>query len=113
MKRWLYVTAVLLAGVWELSAQTPTAAQMKLDLVGHTMGGRQRCWKFQSTDQIKALTIKNEAATPSQCICIVALHLQATKAPAQYSAEARVAYTKTAAGWRLDHVGLLSLEKTK
>ena len=113
MRRRLSLTGLLLGAALTLSAQTPTAEQMKTDLIGQTMGGRQRCWKFQSTDQIKQLTIKDETNNAHQCICTIALLLQATNAPAKYAAEARIEYTKTAAGWKLNQVGLLSLKKIK
>jgi len=41
------------------------------------------------------------------------LTLQATNAPTKYAAEARVQYSKTATGWQLDQVGLVSLRKIK
>jgi hypothetical protein len=107
------VIALWLAGAVAFSAQAPTAEQIKSQLIGQTMGGRQRCWKFQSVDQIKELTIKDKTENASQCIYTIALRLQATNAPAQYAAEARVTYTNSVAGWTLDHVGLLSLQKIK
>ncbi len=113
MKALCYVTALWLAGWSAVSAQTPTADEMKSDLVGQTMGGRSRCWKFQSTQQIKELTIKSKAEGPSQIDYVVALRLQATNAAAQYLAEARVTYTNTPAGWKLNSVGLLTLENAK
>lgn len=113
MKTWYSLLPLLLAGALSLSAQVPTAEQMKSDLLGQTMGGRHRCWKFQSIDQIKNLTIKDKTEAADQCRCTIALELQATNAPAQYAAQARVEYTKTSAGWKLDHVGLLSLKKMR
>jgi hypothetical protein len=113
MKTELCLTALLVACVWGLCAQTPSAGQMSSDLVGQTMGGRQRCWKFQSIDQIKELTIKDKTETARQCIYTIALQLQATNAPAKYAAEARVEYCKAGAGWKLNQVGLLSLKKIK
>lgn len=113
MRTCSYAILLWLAGALALSAQTPTAEQIKSQLIGHTMGGRQRCWKFQSPDQIKELTLKHKTVTARQCVCVIALRLQATNAPAQYVAEARVQYTKTAAGWTFNHVGLLSLRKIK
>jgi hypothetical protein len=110
---WLCFMAWLVAGVLTLSAQTPTAEQMKSDLLGHTMGGRQKCWKFQSLDQIKALTIKDQTEHARQYTCTLALELQATNAPAKYAAEARVEYIRMGTGWKLDHVGLLSLKRIK
>lgn len=115
MKAFCCAVALWVAGAVALPAQTPTptADQIKSQLIGQTMGGRQRCWKFQSLDQIKTLAVKSETTNAHQCVCGIDLRLQATNAPAQYAAQARVAYTRTAAGWKLDHVGLLSLEKTK
>ncbi len=113
MKSISCVVALWLASAVALPAQTPTAEQIKSQLIGHTMGGRQRCWKFQSLDQIKELNLKNKTVSGGQCVCTIALRLQATNASAQYAAEARVEYTKTAAGWAFNHVGLLSLEKIK
>ncbi len=113
MKRISFLMALGLACAVTLSAQTPTAEQIKSQLIGHTMGGRQQCWKFQCLDQIKELTLKNATVNARQCVCIVDLRLQATNAAAQYAAEARVEYTKTATGWAFNHVGLLSLKKTK
>ena len=113
MKTFGYIVVLWLVGAAAPTAQTPTAEQMKSQLVGQTMGGRHRCWKFQSVDQIQELTIKDKSENADQCIYIIALRLQATNAPATYAAQARVAYTNTVAGWTLDHVGLLSLEKIK
>lgn len=111
MKKFSCLLALSLAGALALSAQAPTTEQMKSDLLGQTMGGRERCWKFQSVDQIKELTIKNQTENARQRIYIVALQLQATNAPAKYAAAARVEYTKTDAGWKLQQVGLLSLKR--
>jgi len=111
VKTFSCILALWLSGTVTLCAQTLTAEQIKSQLIGQTMGGRQRCWKFQSIDQIKELTIKDKTEKADQCAYIIALRLQATNAPATYAAQARVAYTNTAAGWKLDHVGLLSLEK--
>ena len=113
MKFLFFLPAFLLASALALCAQTPTATQMTSDLVGHTMGGRLRCWKFQSIDQIKQLSIEHKDYNARQCTCTIGLLLQATNAPAKYSAEARVHYTKTDAGWKLDQVGLLSLKKIR
>jgi hypothetical protein len=113
MKTPFYIIAVLLASALALSAQIPPPEQMKSDLVGHTMGGRQKSWKFQSTDQIKELHIKDKKEHAYQCACTIDLELQAANSPTRYAAEARVEYVKTASGWKFDHVGLLSLKKIK
>ncbi len=113
MKAFTHVLALWLAGAVALSAQAPTAEQIKSQLLGHTMGGRHRSWRFQSLDQIKELTIVAQTQTARQLVCVIALRLQATNAPSEFRAEARVVLTKTNAGWKLQHVGLLSLKKIK
>lgn len=113
MKMSFYIIAVLLASVLVVSAQIPPPEQMKSDLVGHMMGGRQKSWKFRSTDQIKEIHIRDKNEHTYQGTCIIDLELQAANSPARYAAEARVEYVKTSAGWKLDHVGLLSLKKIK
>ena len=111
MKQFFYLTVSLLAGAFVLAAQTPPVGQMKSDLVGQTMGGRHACWKFQSVDQIKDLTIENKTESTQQRIYTVALQLEATSACGKFAAEARVEYTNTLAGWKIKQVGLLSLKK--
>ena len=89
------------------------ADRLKSDLVGQVMGGRERCWKFQSVDQIKELVIKNKTEDAQKQVYNIALKLQAANDSAKYSAEARVEYTNAISGWRIKHVGLLSLKKVE
>src|SRR5260370_36209718 len=113
MKRFSYLTIILLAGALTLFAQTPTAEQMKADLIGQTMGGRHECWKFKSVDQIKELTVKGKTGDAQRQIYTVALQLEAMPGCGAYAAEARVEYTKTDTVWKVKQVGLLSLKKIK
>lgn len=113
MKPFFYLTVVLLAGAFALVAQTPSAEQMKSDLVGQTMGGRHACWKFQSADQIKDLGIENKTEDAQKRIYTVALQLEAMPACGKFAAQARVEYDKTDAGWKVTQVGLLSLKKIR
>ena len=113
MKRFVHLTGMLLAGAFALSAQTNEVDRLKSDLIGQTMGGRHECWKFQSVDQVKELTVKDQTGDAQKQIYTVALQLQATNAPARYAAEARVEYTQTGTGWKIQQVGLLSLKKIK
>lgn len=99
-----------------LAALTASAApseveQMKADLIGHTMGGREKSWKFQSLDQIKQLAIKGKTQDGRRQVCTVTMELQATNTSDKYAAEAKVEYWQTPTGWKVDHVGLLSLKK--
>jgi len=85
--------------------------QLKADLVGQSMGGREKCWNFQSLDQIKQLTIKNKTEEAQKKVYTISLQLQAANGSPKYAAEARVEYTRTGAAWKIKHVGLLSLAK--
>ena len=111
MKRASCWTTMIAAGVLALSLQASEVDQLKSDLVGQCMGGREKCWKFQSRDQIKELQIKNKIEDARKRVYTVALQLQASKSSGTYAAEARVEYVKTGARWTIRHVGLLSLAK--
>jgi hypothetical protein len=87
--------------------------QLKSDLIGQCMGGREKCWKFQSRDQIKELVIKKKTEDSQKRVYTIVLQLQAMKASAKYTAEARVEYAKTETDWKIKQVGLLSLKKAE
>jgi hypothetical protein len=106
----LWLTLLLAAGV-ALAARASEADELKADLVGQCMGGRERCWKFQSTDQIKDLAVKEKSEDSQKRVYTVALTLQASKGSGKYSADARIEYIKTAGGWKIKQVGLLSIRK--
>src|SRR5437879_11517357 len=113
MKIMNVLRTIVLVGA--LAAATPRAGvdQLKSDLVGQRMGGREKCWKFQSPDQIKGLTIKRKNEDAQKRVYTIALQLEASKTCGKYDAEARVEYTKAASGWKIKQVGLLSLKKAK
>src|SRR5437773_8754283 len=113
MRRISCWTTMIAAGVLALSLQASEVDQLKSDLVGQCMGGREKCWKFQSRDQIKQLFIKNKTEDSQKRVYTVAMQLQASKASGKYAAEARVEYAKGVAGWKLKQVGLLSLAKVE
>src|SRR5437867_11089518 len=102
---------VVAAGALALTMQASEADQLQSDLVGQCMGGREKCWKFQSVDQIKELVIKNKTQDAQKQVYTIALQLQAANASGKYAAEARVEYTKTGTVWKIKQVGLLSLKK--
>lgn len=102
---------MLVAGAGAIAAQTPETERLKTDLIGHTMGGREKCWKFQSVDQIKTLKIKKMTEDAQKRVYTLALELEASKACGKYAAEVRAEYAKTGAEWKCKQVGLLSLEK--
>ncbi|HMJ65377.1 MAG TPA: hypothetical protein VK615_08490 [Candidatus Binatia bacterium] len=111
MKRISCLIILMAATALAFSAQTSEVDQLKADLIGQTMGGREKSWKFQSADQIKELTIKSKVEEPQKRVYTIALKLQAEKASGKYAAEARVEYAKAVSGWKVKQVGLLSLKK--
>ena len=102
---------ILMAGWLAVPLQAAESDQLKSDLVGQCMGGREKCWRFQSTSQIKQLVIKNKTEDARKRVYTVALQLQAANATAKYAAEARVEYAKTGNTWKIKQVGLLSMKK--
>ena len=105
------LTTMAVAGGLVLPMQASDVDQLKSDLVGQCMGGREKCWKFQSVDQIKELVIKKKIEDSQKRVYTIALQLQAANTNGKYAAEARVEYTKTGTVWKIKQVGLLSLKK--
>ena len=99
------------AGALALSMQAAEVDQLKSDLIGQCMGGREKCWKFQSVDQIKELVIKNKTEDAQKRVYIISLKLQAATSSGKYAGEARVEYRRAGTGWKIKQVGLLSLAK--
>src|ERR1051325_3235236 len=97
-------TTLMVAGWLVMPVQAAESDQLKSDLVGQCMGGREKCWKFQSVDQIKQLVIKNKTEDARKRVYTVALQLQAANANAKYAAEARVEYTRAGSGWKIKQV---------
>ena|SRR2546422_11594116 len=111
MKRISLLAAMVMAGALALCARPSEVDQLKSDLVGQSMGGREKCWKFQSVEQIKELVIKNKVEDTKKRVYTVSMQLQAANGGGKYAAEARIEYGKAAARWKILHVGLLSLSK--
>ena len=111
MKMITWLWAMVVAGSLAAATQASEVEQLKSDLIGQCMGGREKCWKFQSVDQIKELVIKNKTEDAQKRVYTIALQLQAANATGKYAAEARVEYTKAATGWKIKQVGLLSIKK--
>ena len=113
MKILSFFATIVAVGWLALPMQASESDQLKSDLVGQCMGGREKCWKFQSVDQIKELVIKNKTEDARKRVYTVALQLQATSAKDKYAAEARVEYTKAGNAWKIKQVGLLSMKKVE
>jgi hypothetical protein len=107
------LTTIAVTAWLALPMQAAEADQLKSDLVGQCMGGREKCWRFQSADQIKELVIKNKTQDAQKRVYVLALKLQAANANEKYAAEARVEYRKTGAAWTIKQVGLLSMKKVE
>lgn len=104
-------TTMIAVGALALSLHGAEVDQLKADLIGQSTGGREKCWKFQSLEQIKEIAIQNKTEDAQKRVYTVTLQLEASKACGRYAAEARIEYVKDGAGWRIKHVGLLSLTK--
>src|SRR5262245_47381577 len=111
MKRICWLAAIVALGSFQLGLRASEVDQLKSDLIGQSMGGREKCWKFQSPEQIKSLEIKQRSEDSQKRVYTIALKLEAPKGSGKYTAEARVDYARVPAGWKIKHVGLLSLAK--
>ena len=87
--------------------------QVKSALVGKVMGGREKCWKFESVSQIKELVIRNRKELAQKRLYSVALTLQDARVPGLYKAEAEITYEKVDSEWQINVVGLKSLRKVE
>ncbi len=85
--------------------------QMKSDLVGRVMGGREKSWKFESVSQIKELVINKRKEEPKKRVYSVTLTLHDSRVPSVYKAEAEMTYEKVDSKWELKVVGLKSITK--
>ena len=103
--------APVLARTAQDTEQEQRIAHMKNELVGHTMGGREEGWKFQSASQIEELTIEKEKEEDGERICTVFLRLSDPRVKAVYNARAKLTYKIVDGEWELDTVGLLSMKR--
>ena len=99
-----------LTSAFAFAFQASEAEQMKADLVGKLMGGREKAWKFQSVEQIKELTIRGKKEEANRRVYQTTLKLQDPRSPGAYQAEAAVIYEKVDSNWEVK-VGLKSLKK--
>ena len=113
IRRLFLSLTMLTATALALSLRASELEQMKSDLTGQTMGGREKCWKFRSPEHIKELIIRDQFEDSQKRVYTIKLQLEADKACGRYAAEARVKYFKTATGWKIKQVGLLSLAKVQ
>ena len=110
MKRRCWLLTIV-ASALAISLCASEVDQLKADLIGHTMGGREKSWKFQSPDQIKDLVIRSRREDQQSRVYTIGLKLQAAQTGEKYAAEARVEYSKASTGDKIKSVGLLSLKK--
>lgn len=55
--KFAYLFSLLLAGCISVTPPVNPIDKIKSDLVGHTMGGREKAYKFSSVDQIISLRV--------------------------------------------------------
>ncbi len=104
----------LITSMTAVSGQTDPAAevqQLKTDLIGHTMGGREKTWKFQSLEQIKDLVITQKTEAGPLRLYLITLELQDPRVTGKYRAQAQVRYEKVDTRWTIESVGLTSITK--
>jgi hypothetical protein len=106
---------VLLAGgplvQQSISESESRREEIKSDLVGHKMGGREEGWKFQSVSQIKELTIDDTKEEANARVLTVTLRLEDSRVSGAYQAKALLTYEKEGSDWKLESVGLLSMKR--
>ena len=107
------VVVLMIISVALCFGQPSAVEQMKSDLVGQSMGGREKCWRFQSVDQIKECTIDKTTEDAAKRVCLVSMKLQDPRIPGAYNAKAQVTYVKFGVEWKIKSVGLLSLMKVE
>src|SRR5688572_30627644 len=113
MKHRFWLMTFLVVGALALARPASETDQLKADLIGQCMGGREKCWKFQSPDQVKDLVIKSRTEDAERRVYVIGLQLQATATSSRFAADARVEYAKAGTTWKLKHVGLLSLARIR
>ena len=111
MKATTIFLSLFLAAVVSFAFQAPSPDQIKSDLVGKSMGGREKGWKFQSVDQIKELTIRDKKEEAAKWVYTISLKLEDPRVSQTYAAEAEVTYEKVDSEWKLKVVGLKSMKK--
>ncbi len=112
MKRRFCILVVAVASTLRaLCPSTLEVEQIKSELSGRTVGGREKSWKFRSPEHIKQLDIVQKSETPQRRVCTIKLLLEADKACGRYAAEVRLEYAHSGGGWKLEQAGLLSLAK--
>ena len=97
-----------------VSGQPDPAAevqQLKANLIGQTMGGREKTWKFQSLEQIRDLVITHKAEAGPLRLYSITLELQDPRVTGKYRAQAQVRYEKVDTRWAIESVRLTSMTK--
>lgn len=93
-------------------AQEPAeVTQLKSDLIGHTMGGREKAWKFQSPGQIQQLEISSKKEDAKGKVYTIKLTLKDERVPGVYNAQAEVTYVQVDGKWKVKAVGLKSMKR--
>lgn len=108
------ITKLLLALVFMVPATSVRAGNVEditRDLVGHSMGGRARCWRFQSETQIRELRVRDQTDSGDQRTYTIHCTLRDPRVGQTYEAEAVVRYRRVDSEWRIESVGLISMAK--
>lgn len=101
------------ASAFAASTEPISADRLRSDLVGHSMGGRERGWMFQSREQIQDLVIQRIHETEESCTAEFSCLLQDPRVPWTYEAEAVATYHRIDDAWVLWTVGMRTLHKVE
>jgi hypothetical protein len=93
------------------SARAGDVENISRDLVGHSMGGRARCWRFQSETQIRGLVVLDQTHSGEQRSYTIRCTLRDPRVRQPYEAKAIVRYRRIDSEWRVESVGLISMVK--
>lgn len=111
MKTYLFIGLVLFLIIIGCATKRAEPLRIKRDLIGQTMGGKEKSWKFQSVDQIKDFVIKDKINRGDEEIYVVCMVLHDDRVKDVYQSDARIIYKLEDGQWKIKSVGLLDIKK--
>ena len=99
------IMAALVTGCASVES-VPAEDRILADLVGQTMGGREKCWHFQSREQIKDMVVEGTVEDDVRMVYDVSLVLSDDRVGGTYAAEADIVYHKHEQQWKQDPTSL-------
>lgn len=97
----LFFVAGALASALLAGCKSSLQVDIRHDLIGHTMGGREKTWKFQSESQIEQLLITGIEGRTYFATLIL-------RGEGRYIADVKIVYNTAG---QIESVGLLYIKK--